>query len=347
MLFDYYDGNLDPRTFHLLAGLALGAVFGIAAQVSRFCFRRAIVGPEAERAAAGAVWLTALTAGILGFFVLSAAGLVAIDDHRFMAAELPVAAVVIGGLLFGAGMVLTRGCISRLTVQSATGNLRAVLVLLVIAVTAHATLKGVLAPLRTSLGAVTLELPSGSLFAKPLGSAVLLFAVVAGAVLLARRGAARPRDLVLGALIGLVAVCGWAVTSTLLFDEFDPQPVQTAAFILPWTDTLFWTIASTAVPAGFGVGFVGGVLGGSFLSAAARREVSLQSFETPAQTLRYVAGGLLMGLGGTLAGGCTIGAGLSGVATGSVMSLLALVSIGFGARATGGALSPKRSLAAA
>lgn len=347
MLFDYYDGNLDPRTLHLLAGLALGAVFGIAAQVSRFCFRRAIVGPESERSAAGAVWLTALAAGILGFFGLSSAGLVAIDDHRVMAAELPVAAVVIGGMLFGAGMVLTRGCISRLTVLSATGNLRAVLVLLVIAVTAHATLKGVLAPLRTSLGAVTLDLPSGSLFASPLSSAAALFAIVAGAVLLARRGTARPRDLALGGLIGLVAVGGWAVTSTLLFDEFDPQPVQTAAFILPWTDTLFWTIASTAVPAGFGVGFVGGVLGGSFLSAAARREVSLQSFETPAQTLRYVAGGLLMGLGGTLAGGCTIGAGLSGVATGSVMSLLALVSIGFGAWATGGALSPKRSLAAA
>ena len=74
-----------------------------------------------------------------------------------------------------------------------------------------------------------------------------------------------------------------------------PLPVQSAAFTLPWTDGLFWLIASTAIPAGFGVGFIGGVLGGSFVSAALRGELQLQSFSTAPETLRYVAGGGLMG----------------------------------------------------
>jgi len=236
-------------------------------------------------------------------------------------------------------MVLTRGCVSRLTVLSGTGNLRAIFVLLVFAVTAHATLKGVLAPLRTGLGAFTVDAPFGSLAATPAGLAALVLVVVAFAAWLVVRTKPRPLHLILAGLIGLVAVGGWATTSVLLFDEFEPLTVQSAAFTLPWSDTLFWTIASTSIPAGFGVGFVGGVLGGSFLSAAARGEIELLSFESPRQTLRYGAGGALMGVGGVLAGGCTVGAGLSGVASGSIAAIIALSAIAIGGWVTGVALN--------
>ena len=85
------------------------------------------------------------------------------------------------------------------------------------------------------------------------------------------------------------------------------------------------------MPAGFGVGLIGGVLVGAFLSAATRSELSLVSFADSRETLRYGAGGVLMGVGGVLAGGCTIGAGLSGVSTLSVAAILALLSIVAGA----------------
>lgn len=330
MLLEHIDTSLEPRALHLMAGILLGLVFGAAAQASRFCLRRAIAGSADERGSAGAVWLAALTSAILGFAVMAASGLIELGDHRFLSSEVPVAAVILGGLAFGVGMVLTRGCVSRLTVLSATGNLRAVLVLLVLAVTAHATMKGVLAPARTALGSVTIDLPVGSLFASPVVAVISALLLGALTVALARRARPRLLDLGLGAVIGLVAVAGWVVTSTLLFDEFDPLPVQSAAFIQPWGDTLFWTIAASAVPAGFGVGFIGGVLAGSFLSAASRGELQVQSFESPRQTGLYLSGGLLMGVGGVLAGGCTIGAGLSGVATGSVTALLALTSIAVG-----------------
>ena len=319
--------DIEVRLVHLMVGGTLGLAFGAAAQISRFCLRRAIAGDRNERASAGAVWVTGLAVATLAMALASSFGLVALEDHRFLSPSLPLAAILIGGLMFGAGMVLTRGCVSRLTVLGATGNLRALTVLLVFAITAHATLKGVLAPVRTVIGSLTVELGIPSLSALPNGLYWLaaVFGIVA--LFLFRAGRPSPGMLLLGGIIGLVAASGWVATSTLFFDDFDPLPIQSAAFTLPWTDTLFWTIASSAIPAGFGVGFVGGVLVGSFASATARGEFNLQSFSAPGETLRYVSGGALMGVGGVLAGGCTVGAGLSGSATGSIAALLALAAI--------------------
>src|SRR6056297_2191007 len=152
--------------------LALGLAFGALAQITRFCLRRALVGDD-RRQAAG-IWLAALAVAVLGTQAAVALGLVGFADHRFMATDLPVLAILTGGLLFGAGMVLTRGCISRLTVLSGTGNLRAVLVVLVFAITAHAAIKGVLAPLRTALASVTVGVDSAALPGNPLLWATLI-----------------------------------------------------------------------------------------------------------------------------------------------------------------------------
>lgn len=322
-------GDFDARSLQLLFGLGLGLIFGVAAQISRFCLRRSVVGED--RGSAAAVWLTALGTAIAGFQIASWFGLIEVSDHRYLSNSLPFAAIILGGLAFGIGMVLTRGCVSRLTVLSASGNLRAVSVLAVFALAAHATLKGILAPLRVTLGDIEIDLPFASLAEFPGAAPIIALAVLASAVLLARKFDARARDVILGGLIGLVAVAGWAGTSVLFYDDFDPLAVQSAAFTLPWSDTLFWIIASSAVPAGFGTGLMGGVLIGAFASALLRNELKLQSFKTPAQTIRYLSGGVLMGLGGVLAGGCTVGAGLSGGAMLSVAALLALGAIVLGA----------------
>lgn len=347
MLLETLDFGGDVRSLHLIAGLLLGLIFGVAAQISRFCLRRAVAGDAAERGSAAAVWVTGLAAALVGFAVAQSLGFAALDDHRFLSSSLPVAAILIGGLAFGAGMVLTRGCVSRLTVLSGTGNLRAALVLITFAITAHATLKGVLAPVRTSLGSLTVEMPFGSLAELPFGLPALAAAVLLIAALFIRAARPSPFHVVLGGVVGLMAVGGWIATSTLLFDEFDPLPVQSAAFTLPWSDSLFWIIASTAIPAGFGVGFIGGVLTGSFLSASVRSELSLQSFSSGGETLRYIAGGTLMGVGGVLAGGCTVGAGLSGSATGSIAALLALAAIIAGGALTARILKGSTALPAA
>lgn len=327
MLLERFDFGLDARLLQIVFALVLGFVFGGAAQMSRFCLRRAIAGKQAEKGQAAAVWVTALATALAGFQIALIAGWVDLDGHRYLDSGLPYLAILLGGLAFGAGMILTRGCASRLTVLAGSGNLRAVSVLVVFAVVAHATLKGVLSPLRTGLGAVSVELPFGTLAAVPFAPAGAVVAALVAAVVLVLRCKPPAGDVILGAVIGIVPVLGWATTSVLLLDTFDPLDVQAVAFTLPWSDTLFWTLASTAVPAGFGTGLVVGVLLGSFVSALLRRELALTGFEGPSQMLRYAAGAVLMGFGGVLAGGCTIGAGLSGVSTLSVAALLALGSI--------------------
>jgi uncharacterized membrane protein YedE/YeeE len=233
-------------------------------------------------------------------------------------------------------------------VLSATGNLRAITVLAVFAIAAHATLKGVLAPLRTTLGAATLDLGEAVSLAALPGGAILWTGLLALAALaLALRSGNRPVVLLGAALLGLTVPLAWVGTGFVLYDDFDPIALQSLSFTSPWADTLFWTVASTSIPAGFGVGLIGGVLAGSFLSALAARRLAWQSFTSPRETGRYLAGGLLMGLGGVLAGGCTVGAGLAGIPTLSLAAIIALASIAAGALATQAALGARSPRGAA
>lgn len=315
-------------------GLVLGLAFGALAEVTRFCFRRGLVGPVEERRPALAVWLTALAVAILGTQGAVAGGWISFAEHRFLSPDLPWAAIALGGLLFGAGMVLTRGCASRLTVLAGSGNLRAALVLVVFALTAHATLKGVLAPLRQQLGTLTL----------PLGEAAALPALWAVALAVALLGwawvsGARRAHLAGAAALGLLVPLGWVGTGFVLYDDFDPIALESLSFTAPAADSLFWTVAASAVPARFGVGLVGGALIGAAALALLSGRFRWQSFEGPAQTGRYMAGAVLMGFGGVLAGGCTVGAGLSGVPTLGVSALLALGAIAAGGLLTDRALA--------
>ena len=247
MLFELYDLPFDAQSAHLLLGLALGLVFGIAAQISRFCLRRGLVaGPD--RAPALGTWAAALATAIVATTFATWAGWVDLSDHRLMASELPLLAVVIGGLAFGIGMVLTRGCISRLTVLGGTGNLRALSVIVIFALVAHATLKGVFAPLRVALGSVTVDTGIASLAELPGGLLTWAALLVAGLVAAVAALKPRPLHVALAMVVGLTVAFGWIATGMLLMDEFDPLPVQSMAFTSPWADTLFWTIASSAIP---------------------------------------------------------------------------------------------------
>jgi len=325
-----FDDLTAPQAAPFL-GIALGLAFGILAEITGFCFRRAVAGPTAERKAALGIWMAALATAILGTQGAVALGLISFEGHRFLSPDLPVLAIVAGGLMFGAGMVLTRGCVSRLTVLTGSGNLRAALVLVVFAIVAHATLKGVLAPLRVALGTVTLPLGgAATLPGNPLVWALLL---AAGALALACCSGAPRSRLGLAALLGLLVPAAWIGTGFVLYDAFDPIPLESLSFTSPTSQTLFWSIASSAIAPGFGVGLIGGVLAGALIASLTGGRFRWQSFESPGQTGRYLAGAALMGTGGVLAGGCTVGAGLSGIPTLSLAALLALAAIAAGARA--------------
>ena len=331
-MFEYlpfYD--YTPGQVALWFGAAVGVLFGVFAFISRFCLRRAIAGDASERGEAGATWLVALAVAVIGMqFAVNFTDL-DLSGHRFLATDVPIVGAIVGGVLFGIGMVLARGCAARLTVLAGSGNLRAVLVMIVFAVVAHATLKGVLADARVALSAYTVPLSSATLWSSaPIwGAAVALAAAYA-----VYRFRPSVLTIISAVIIGLLVPLAWAGTGYVLQDEFDPIAVEGIAFTSPWTETLFYLVASSSVTPGFGVGLIGGVLAGAVAIALVTGKFQWQSFESPRSTGRYLSGAVLMGFGGVVAGGCTIGAGLAAIPMGSVLGVVALASIILGAKVT-------------
>ena len=135
-----------------MAGALAGFTFGLAAQRSQFCARAAVVecceGQTGERFS---VWWLAFGAALVGVQVLVFLGWLKPADARYIGTAGSISGAVLGGLLFGAGMILTRGCASRLLILSGNGNLRALLAGLVFAVTVQASIGGWLAPARQAL----------------------------------------------------------------------------------------------------------------------------------------------------------------------------------------------------
>ena len=230
--------NTTPQQASVLFAVFVGVLFGVLGQITKFCFRRALVGED--RVSAAGVWLTALAFAVIGTQAAVALGWISFAEHRFMISEVPAVAIALGGLLFGAGMVLTRGCVSRLTILAGSGNLRAGLVLLVFAIVAHATLKGLLAPMRVTLGAITVNLGDNvSLAALPGGAWLWGGLIAAGALVYAVRSGIGAGTLVMAASIGLLVPLAWVGTGFILFDEFDPIAMESLSFTSPAADTLF------------------------------------------------------------------------------------------------------------
>jgi hypothetical protein len=149
-----------------------------------------------------------------------------------------------------------------------------------------------------------------------------------------------------GLIIGLLIVIGWYVTSgpsgLALLDELDfmdERPFFTGAqsltFIGPTGHIVQYLKAGfSTVFLTFGVATIVGVVIGSFLYTVIFRKVRLEWFVSWNDFLMHVVGALLMGIGGVLAMGCTIGQGITGVSTLALGSILTIVSIIAGSAAT-------------
>lgn len=323
-----------------LFGLFTGFIFGVAAQRSNFCLRAATV--EFARGQLGprmAVWLLTFSTALVWVQAAQFAGLFRAEEARMMAVPGSWSGAVIGGLMFGAGMVLARGCSGRLLVLAASGNLRSLVSGLVFAVTAQMALHGWLAPLRDTLarlwvteGGRNVDLRAA--LGLPDESALLLGVVLAaGAIWLARRQAIGARVLVFASGVGFAVAVGWVLTFRLAQISFDPMPVTSATFSGPSANTLMYLLTSGG-SLDFDIGLVPGVVLGAFLSAVLARRFRFEGFDGEGTMRRALTGAVLMGFGAMLAGGCAIGAGVSG---GSIMvatAWLALLSMWVGAMIT-------------
>ena len=332
-----------------LGGLCVGILFGFAAQRSDFCLRAATIefwsGRVGERFV---VWLLVFGMALVSVQALLMTGFVPKEEVRQLSNPGTLSGAIIGGALFGVGMILARGCASRLLVLSATGNMRAFVTGLVLTIVAQASLTGMLAPVREGLASLSVippetrdlgsHLPTGTGLVA--GAMILIAATVIG--LRARLPASR---FLFGSAVGLAVAAGWAYTAALSEMAFDPVPVESITFTGPSANTLMALINAPDLPLNFGIGLVPGVFAGSALSALLSSRFRLQAFSADTGMARYLIGAALMGFGGMLAGGCAVGAGITG---GSVLSLtawLALFAMWVSAGLTNAALSRRPAYA--
>jgi uncharacterized membrane protein YedE/YeeE len=322
-----------------LAGLITGLIFGVAAQRSRFCLRAATVSFARGRLDSRvAVWLLCFSTALVWTQAFDLLGLATLDESRTVANPGSISGALAGGLLFGVGMVLARGCSGRLLVLAATGNLRAPLSGLVFAVIAQMSMDGLLSPARLAISeAWTTQGPNLDLIdylgLGSMGGLVIGVASAAVALAIARFAGADKRTLWFGSGVGFAVGVGWLLTSTLAMQSSEPVGVESITFSGPSADVLMYTLVP-AKALDFDIGLVPGVFIGAAAAALWAREWKLLGFEGAASMRRYLAGAALMGFGAMLAGGCAIGAGVTGASTFALTPWLALCGFWVGAVAT-------------
>jgi uncharacterized protein len=313
-----------------LAGFAIGVGFGALARWSGFCLRGAVedvlTKADAPRARG---FLLAMVVALISVQALVLTGHLDLSKAVVLPTSLFWGGALLGGLMFGVGMVLTGGCGTRMLVLAAGGNLRSVVVFFVFGFVAYATIRGILAPTRTAM-----------MTASSVNLAKQTLPLVAGGVVLAaalafvvwRRVPAK--HLIAGALIGLLVPLGYLVTAVLGGDEFEPTTVESLNVTRGGGDSLIYLLTWTGSKINFGIAFVAGILVGAFLVALAQRDFKLVGFERPADMPRYAGGAALMGAGGVLALGCTVGNGLTGIASLAPTSFIAVPAMVLAAAAT-------------
>lgn len=314
----------------VLIGVLVGALYGAAAQSSRFCLRAAAV--EVARGRFGsrlAVWLLAFSTALFWVQFGRAVGWLDLGEARWATAPGSLSGALLGGVAFGVGMVLARGCPGRLLVLAASGNLRALLSGLVFAVSAQMTLHGVFAPAREVFAQLWVtDGPNPNLLDAlgfdAVGGAAIAALLSAYALKIAFANRVSILTLVAGCGVGFAVAVGWWATESLSLLTFEPTPVKSLTFSGPSADLLMSMLGSLRGAPDMDLGLAPGVVLGAAASALWFGDWRLEGFQGGAPMLRQLGGAALMGGGAMLAGGCAIGAGVTG---GSVFALTAWVAL--------------------
>jgi uncharacterized membrane protein YedE/YeeE len=343
----------------LWAAFALSIAFGAIAQKTHFCTMGAVadivnIGDWARMR----MWVLGMAVAILGFNTMVALGWVDAGKSIYGAPRLTWLSAAVGGLMFGFGMVLASGCGSKTLVRIGGGNLKSLVVFIVLGIAAFATLKGITGVARVAtVDRVAVELAGAqdlpSIVARAFGvakpwAAHILSVAIGGALLvwvLARREG-RSADVLIGGIgIGAVIVAMWWVSGRLGHVAEDPNTLQEAfiatnsqrmeslSFVAPVAYTIDWLLFFSDKGKLLTIGIVStaGVVLGSAAMALATRSFRWEGFANAEDTANHLVGATLMGIGGVTALGCTIGQGLSGLSTLALGSFIALASILFGA----------------
>jgi uncharacterized membrane protein YedE/YeeE len=346
-------------TLVLGAAFGLSVLFGAITQRTHFCTMGALsdivnMGDWARMR----MWVTAMGVAMVGFNLMVAFGWLDAGKSVYGGPRIIVLSMLVGGAMFGFGMVLASGCGSKTLVRIGGGNLKSLVVFVVLGVAAFATLKGITAVLRVAVldsVAVTLatdqDLPSmlaaSSGLAKATLAATLGLAIGGGLIAwsLARAEGRSADNLLAGFGVGAIVAGVWWVSGRLGYVSEDPNTLQEAfvstnsrrmeslSFVAPLAYTLDWLMlfSDKSKTLTIGIVSVAGVVVGSATHAVLTRSFRWEGFRDVQDTANHLIGAVLMGVGGVTALGCTVGQGLSGVSTLSLGSFVAVAAIIAGA----------------
>ncbi len=323
-----------------IVGLTGGIVLGLAARLGDFCtlgaIESAFYGNNQTRLR---MWGIALGVGILATFGLAEAGILSFDRTFYHSIRWNPFASIFGGLLFGYGMAYTGNCGFSALARIGGGDLRALVAVIVMAIFSFMTLGGPLAELRAIVFPESDSIGTqgfAHLFADLTSLPVIIFAalIAAGFLIwaLAHRGLReQPASIIWGALVGLAIASGWWGTSLLAESSLDAIDVQSHSYTAPLGRSLVYLMTSTAGGVNFSVGSVAGVALGGFLGSLIKGHFRWEACEDPQELGRQMFGAALMGIGGVIALGCSIGQGLTAFSTLSYSAPVTLAAIIIGA----------------
>jgi uncharacterized membrane protein YedE/YeeE len=328
------------------AGLLIGLAYGAVGLLSGFCLMSSLRGWWAQGdSRLIRSYALALGVAIAVTQLLAAGGTVDLGKSIYLQPSFSAPLMFFGGLLFGYGMVLSNGCGSRALVLLGRGNLRSFVVVIVLGISAEMTLKGLIAPARIALLQASqaapkiISLPAllstsgiGETFARMLAASVISGALIIFAFAHApfRRSWGQ---VAAGIAVGLLIAAGWVATGYLGADDFNPTPVTSLTFIAPIAEALQYAMLSTGSTLNFGIATVGGVFAGSLATALLTGRFHWEGYQSPRHMLRSAGGAVLMGAGGVMAFGCSIGQGLTGLSTLALASFVAVAGILLGTAA--------------
>ncbi len=378
-----YEDFASAQSFFLWSTFAIALIMGAVVNKTNFCTMGAVsdwvnMGDTGRMRA----WVLAIAVGVLGVMGLEAAGLVNVSNTfpPYRQTNLVWLENVLGGILFGIGMTLASGCGNKTLIRIGGGNLKSIMVLLVIALIAYfminpfpgsdKTLYSTLFYSWTNPTAVTLS-TNQDLGAMLFGDSaatgrMVMGAVIGGLLLVWAFKSAEFRtnfDNILGGLVvGLAVLAAWYVTSNItvnadgemmslqtyaqdweLYAPADAvKPASTAAlasqsftFINPMGQTLGYAANGfDRTLLTFGIMALAGVIAGSLLWSLISRSFRIEWFASGRDFVNHLVGAILMGFGGVLAMGCTIGQGITGFSTLALGSILTFVAIVLGSAVT-------------
>ena len=335
-MLDFLGEPNSAALFGFIGGIALG----LAARVGRFCtlgsIEDVLYGSDDRRFR---MWPIAIGVAIIGVHLSLAFDVFDAADTAYIDRQWNPLATVIGGLLFGYGMALSGNCGYGALARLGGGDLRSLIIVGVMGLSAYFVMSGPLAHTRVFLFPVETD-ASGPQSATQIFANMGISPSITGLMLglpmiawaVSKRGMwTEPRHVIWGTVVGLAVISGWLGTYWIAANGFGNEPIETHSFAAPIGDTIYYSMTASGNTLSFSVGSVVGVVVGASMGSYSKGHFRWEACEDPRELKRQILGAMLMGPGAILAVGCSIGQGISAFSLLAFSAPIAFASIFAGA----------------